>query len=55
MQLHLDFEVEDLAAACAHAEGIGARRIGGYRDDEEDVAVFADPAGHPFCLFTAFR
>jgi catechol 2,3-dioxygenase-like lactoylglutathione lyase family enzyme len=29
MQTHLDFEVEDLVAACAHAEAIGARRLGG--------------------------
>jgi catechol 2,3-dioxygenase-like lactoylglutathione lyase family enzyme len=55
MQLHLDFEVDDLPAACAHAEEVGARRLGGYRNEEEDVAVFADPAGHPFCLFTALR
>ena len=55
MQQHLDFEVDDLAAACAHAEGIGARRLGGYTSDDEDVAVYADPAGHPFCLFVSFR
>ena len=55
MQQHLDFEVGDLAAACAHAEGIGARRLGGYTSDDEDVAVYADPAGHPFCLFVSFR
>ena len=51
MQTHLDFEVDDLAAACAHAEALGARRLGGYTSVEEDVATYADPAGHPFCLF----
>jgi catechol 2,3-dioxygenase-like lactoylglutathione lyase family enzyme len=51
MQTHLDFEVDDLARACAHAESIGARRLGGYTSAEEDVAVHADPAGHVFCLF----
>jgi catechol 2,3-dioxygenase-like lactoylglutathione lyase family enzyme len=51
MQLHLDLEVDDLDAATALAEQAGARRIGGYTDPDEDVRVFADPAGHPFCLF----
>jgi catechol 2,3-dioxygenase-like lactoylglutathione lyase family enzyme len=51
MQTHLDLEVDDLDAATALAEQAGARRIGGYTDAEEDVRVFADPAGHPFCLF----
>ncbi|MGY1742897.1 MULTISPECIES: VOC family protein [unclassified Blastococcus] len=54
MQTHLDFEVDDLAAACAHAESLGARRLGGHTDENEDVAVYADPAGHPFCLFVSF-
>jgi catechol 2,3-dioxygenase-like lactoylglutathione lyase family enzyme len=51
MQLHLDIEVDDLAAAGALAEEAGARRIGGHRDPHEEVRVYADPAGHPFCLF----
>ncbi|SEO75045.1 VOC family protein [Trujillonella endophytica] len=54
MQLHLDFEVDDLTAACEHAESIGARRLGGHSDADEAVAVYADPAGHPFCLFVSF-
>jgi catechol 2,3-dioxygenase-like lactoylglutathione lyase family enzyme len=52
MQQHLDIEVDDLAAACAVAEEAGARRIGGHDDPDELVRVYADPAGHPFCLFT---
>jgi catechol 2,3-dioxygenase-like lactoylglutathione lyase family enzyme len=52
MQLHLDIRVDDLPAAGALAEEAGARQIGGYADEDEEVRVYADPAGHPFCLFT---
>ncbi len=51
MQTHLDIEVDDLDAACALAEAAGARPLGGHEDDDEVVRVYADPAGHPFCLF----
>ena len=51
MQIHLDLRVDDLAAACAEAESAGARRLGGHEDEDEVVRVYADPAGHPFCLF----
>jgi catechol 2,3-dioxygenase-like lactoylglutathione lyase family enzyme len=51
MQVHLDLQVDDLDAASALAEEAGARRIGGYVDEDEEVRVFADPVGHPFCLF----
>ena len=51
MQQHLDFQVDDLPAACALAEAAGAERIGGHTDEAEDVRVYRDPAGHPFCLF----
>ena len=51
MQQHLDFQVEDLPAACAVAEEAGARLLDGYTDPHEDVRIYADPAGHPFCLF----
>jgi catechol 2,3-dioxygenase-like lactoylglutathione lyase family enzyme len=51
MQSHLDLEVDDLAAACAVAEEAGARPLGGHEDEDEVVRVYADPAGHPFCLF----
>ncbi len=53
MQQHLDFEVEDLDEACAHAESLGARQLGGHTESEEVVRVYADPAGHPFCLFVS--
>ncbi len=42
-QLHLDVMVEDVAAATPAVLALGARKLDG--DD-----VFADPAGHPFCL-----
>jgi catechol 2,3-dioxygenase-like lactoylglutathione lyase family enzyme len=51
MQVHLDFEVDDLAAASAVAEEAGARLLGAYSEPHEDVRIYADPAGHPFCLF----
>ena len=51
MQVHLDLLADDLDAASAVAEEAGARRLGGYVDDDEEVRVYADPAGHPFCLF----
>ena len=51
MQLHLDFEVDDLDAASAVAEEAGARLLGTYTEPHEQVRIYADPAGHPFCLF----
>jgi catechol 2,3-dioxygenase-like lactoylglutathione lyase family enzyme len=42
-QVHLDVMVEDVAAAGAYVLALGATRLDG--DD-----VYADPAGHPFCL-----
>jgi catechol 2,3-dioxygenase-like lactoylglutathione lyase family enzyme len=46
-QAHLDIIVEDLDAGEARALELGASRLdaGGKR-----FRVFADPAGHPFCL-----
>lgn len=42
-QIHLDVMVEDVAAARAAVLGLGATELAGPN-------VFADPAGHPFCL-----
>lgn len=53
MQTHLDLEVDDLEAACALAEEAGARHLGGHDAPEEVVRVYADPDGHPFCLFVS--
>jgi catechol 2,3-dioxygenase-like lactoylglutathione lyase family enzyme len=46
-QIHLDLDVEESTAARELAERLGAIRLpemGG------SCAVYADPAGHPFCL-----
>ena len=55
MQVHLDLEVDDLDAAAAAAEAAGAVQIGGYTEPHEVVRVYADPDGHPFCLFVPAR
>ena len=52
MQLHLDIEVDDLEAATAIAEQAGARLLGTNDKPDELVRIYADPAGHPFCLWT---
>jgi catechol-2,3-dioxygenase len=46
-QAHLDILVEDLDAGEARARELGAARLSG---GGESFRVFADPAGHPFCL-----
>ena len=53
-QVHLDVEVDDLDVARAAVIELGARQLGGVVDDgdERPWQVFADPAGHPFCLVT---
>lgn len=54
-QLHLDTTVpteEDLEAVHARAQALGATMLLDRSDDpEEPLYVFADPAGHPFCVF----
>lgn len=56
-QLHLDLAVatpEDLAAQHRRILGLGARLLADRFDDpEEPLYVYADPAGHPFCVFVA--
>lgn len=49
MSVHFDIEVDDLAAAGAHAVDAGA--VLADFQPQEDVRVYLDPAGHPFCLF----
>jgi catechol 2,3-dioxygenase-like lactoylglutathione lyase family enzyme len=49
MMLHLDFEVADLEAAHEHAVAAGA--VLADFQPQDDVRVYADPAGHVFCLF----
>ena len=51
MQIHLDIAVDDLEEGVAWALGAGA--ILADFQPQDDVRVMLDPAGHPFCLFTA--
>lgn len=53
-QVHLDLYVEDLDAAEAEILSYGATALGGpTQDGTEGFRVYADPAGHPFCLCRA--
>jgi catechol 2,3-dioxygenase-like lactoylglutathione lyase family enzyme len=55
--LHLDLTVPSTGAMDAQHEralGLGARLLRDRSDDpEEPLRVYADPAGHPFCIFVA--
>ena len=46
-QMHLDVMVDDLDAVAAEVTSMGARSLS---DGTDGCLVFADPAGHPFCL-----
>jgi catechol 2,3-dioxygenase-like lactoylglutathione lyase family enzyme len=56
-QLHLDLTVPDVAALeeqHRRALDLGARLLlDRSADPEEPLRVYADPAGHPFCVFVA--
>ena len=51
-QLHLDLHVTDFARAHDEAIALGARLLkpAPDLDADEGYQVYADPAGHPFCL-----
>jgi catechol 2,3-dioxygenase-like lactoylglutathione lyase family enzyme len=49
MMIHLDIRVDDLDRAVEHALAAGA--VLAEFQPQEDVRVFLDPVGHPFCLF----
>jgi catechol 2,3-dioxygenase-like lactoylglutathione lyase family enzyme len=55
MQLHLDCTVPDSAELHRQREragSLGARLLLDRSEDpEEPLFVFADPAGHPFCIY----
>jgi catechol 2,3-dioxygenase-like lactoylglutathione lyase family enzyme len=46
-QFHLDVRVDDVDVAEKAVLALGATRLPGEGDD---FRVYADPAGHPFCL-----
>ncbi|GAA3221129.1 VOC family protein [Nonomuraea helvata] len=58
-QLHLDLtvtSVENLAAQHERVLRLGGRLLLDRMDDaEEPLRVYADPAGHPFCIFVSQR
>jgi hypothetical protein len=51
-QVHLDLHVEDPRAAHEEAIGLGARVLQSAPDldAEHGHQIYADPAGHPFCI-----
>lgn len=57
MMVHLDMTVPDresLEAQRARALGLGATEALDRSDDEDEpLYVFADSAGHPFCIFVS--
>ena len=57
MQLHVDFTVSSLSELNRHrerAEALGAElALDRTGDADEPLFVFADLAGHPFCIFVA--
>ncbi|HWD01893.1 MAG TPA: VOC family protein [Amycolatopsis sp.] len=46
-QAHIDLDVTDLEAAHERVLDLGAKLLD---DSPETFRVYADPAGHPFCL-----
>ena len=46
-QVHLDIHVDDITAAEAKVLALGGARL---PSTEPGFRVYADPAGHPFCL-----
>ena len=46
-QVHLDLKVDDIEEAERQVLALGARRLPA---DEPGFRIYADPAGHPFCL-----
>ncbi|MCC3266011.1 VOC family protein [Arthrobacter gengyunqii] len=57
MQMHLDLTVADRQALedqHSRAMALGAELLFDRTDDpDEPLYVYADPAGHPFCIFVA--
>jgi len=54
-QIHLDLWVEDFPSAHDHVMALGAKVLkpaedGDSGDSGDNFQVYADPAGHPFCL-----
>jgi hypothetical protein len=56
-QLHLDLTVPDVPTLRAQHEralALGARLLADESDDpDEPIFIYADPDGHPFCIYVA--
>ncbi|GAB3958439.1 VOC family protein [Streptomyces sparsus] len=54
-QMHLDFDVprEQMDEAEQQVLSLGAKLLEGDDGGKRDFRVYADPAGHPFCLCVA--
>ncbi|MET8148779.1 VOC family protein [Actinoplanes sp. NPDC049668] len=51
IQMHLEFHVDDRAAAEERVLKAGATKYE-FQPNSDQCFVYADPAGHPFCLTT---
>jgi catechol-2,3-dioxygenase len=51
IQMHLDFYVDDRAVTEARVLAAGATKYE-FQPNDDHCTVFADPAGHAFCLST---
>ena len=50
-QVHFEIGVEDIAAGQGRVLSLGAELLAVVEEDTENLyRVYADPAGHPFCL-----
>jgi predicted enzyme related to lactoylglutathione lyase len=51
-QIHLDLWVDDIDAAHKEVVSFGAKllKAAGKSESADNFQVYADPAGHPFCL-----
>ncbi|MFE9771272.1 VOC family protein [Streptomyces sp. NPDC005931] len=54
-QFHLDFGVPDLDRAQEQVTALGARVLDDGLPQGRGWRIFADPAGHPFCLSVTCR
>jgi predicted enzyme related to lactoylglutathione lyase len=56
-QIHLDLWVEDVESAHKEVMALGAKQLKAAEDGEsaDNFQVYADPAGHPFCLCWVVR
>lgn len=49
-QIHLDLWVDDHEAAHDEVMALGAKLLKPTEGPDDDFQVYADPAGHPFCI-----